>query len=313
MSRLWRRIRHEFGLKVASLVIALVLWAWRSSEGNPIEERRFGPMPVKVANLAKGLVVVGQPPLVEVTLVGPRLSLDQVQARRTLAPVVDCADIERPSWPALPVTLPTPDTVQVKEIKPAEWEVEIDTFEVDVRPIRADLTRAVPPEDYVYEAPQLSHTQAQVSGPRKLVSRVASLLAEVDFSGRVVDYSGQARLVAVDAEREVVDGVTCEPRVVNVTVRVARLEESRGMTVVVRFAGEATEAPAGYLVTPSQVTVSGMASALDQLGSFMSTMPVEATRLRTQGRVTAELAVPSGVKAEPTKVTVVLPPAGGGE
>lgn len=305
MSALWTALRRDFKLKLASLALALLVWAWRTAEGNPVAERRFGPLPVEPVNLARGLVLVNEAPLVEVTLRGPQQTLERLARSGALRPQVDCSAIERPSWPVLAITVPTPETVTLVEVKPAEWEVEVDTSEVDVRPVRADLGRAAPPPGFLYEEPVLSHTQAQVSGPRKAVGRVAYLAAPIDLSGRLIDYTGQVRLRPTDALGQPVAGVQCEPRAVTVTVKVAKLEASRKLPVIVRLVGAGAR-PGAYQVDPPVVTVHGTSGGLEQIGRFVSTMPVELADL-VDGAATAELALPPGLVAEPAKVRVRLP------
>lgn len=301
-------LRDEPWLKLISLLIALCLWAWRTSEGNPFEERRFVGLPVEVSGLQKDLHVVNDPPLVEVTLRGPRRTLDRLQATGAVQPYVDCSEIDRPTWRSTPIRIRRPENqdVQVLKVEPEEWEVEVDTFENDIKPVRVDVGNTSPPEGYIYEPPQLSHPHANVRGPRKKVIRVSYLAAEIDLTGRKQDDTIPALLVPKDSAGQVVKGVETVPRVVNVTVRMSRLEESRQLAVV---APRVNEPPAGFRysgleVDPPRVLVRGTSAGLSGIGATLLTEPVDLAGRKASFTIERRLALPPGLTADPETVRV---------
>lgn len=300
--------RHEPVLKIVSLAIALCLWAWRSAEGNPYEERRFTELQIAVERLSKDLHVVNDPPPVEVVLSGPRRTLDRLQESGAVEPYVDCNELDRPTWKSVPIQIRRPENakVTVRSVKPEEWEVEVDTIENDIKPIRVDVGNTSPPKGYIYEPPKLSHDQAHVRGPRKRVIRVAYLAAKVDLSGRYQDTPVTVLLQPRDSAGNDVTGVDCVPKLVDVTVKIARLEQSRELPVA---APRVNEPPQGYRfrgleITPPTVEVRGTAAGLQRLGESLLTQPVDLQGRTASFQTSVPLDVPPGVVAEPTQVEV---------
>lgn len=306
MRRLAHWLRQEPMLKLVSFLIALLVWAWRSSEANPEEERKFADLTVRWENLARDLTVVTEAPTVDILVRGPRRTLDRLQAENRVQPTVDLKEITQPAWQAIAVSVDVPDNVTVKSIAPDQVEVEIDQYETDIKPVRADFRDTAPPEGYLYQPPQLSTETAQVRGPRKLVSRVAYVAAEVDLNQRVADFSGLARLRPMDSSGQELKGIETYPREVNVSVAIDRIEERRMMKVVAPLVNEP---PAGYAarqvtVEPREVLVQGSAGGLANLGEALTTVPIDLTDAKATFSKRVSLVLTPGVVAEPDKVTV---------
>jgi len=304
--RLAHWLRQEPVLKLVSLVIAVLVWAWRSSESNPEEERKFPSLAVRWENLARDLTVVTEPPPIEVVLRGPRRTLDRLQTESRVQPTVDLQEITQPAWRSVPVEVDVPDNVTVRSMTPDQVEVEIDQYETDIKPVRADFRDTAPPEGYLYQPPQLSSETAQVRGPRKLVSRVAYVAAEVDLNQRVADFSGLARLRPMDSGGQPLKGVESYPREVTVTVAIERIEEQRTMKVVAPLVNEPS---AGFavqvvIVDPREVQVQGSAGGLAKLGEALTTTPIDLTDARATFSKRMPLVLTPGVVAEPDRVTV---------
>lgn len=225
MTRLLAAARHNLSLKAVSLLLALILWAWRSGEANPLELKTFPGLPVLAQGLPKGLLLLSKLEPVTVTLRGPRRTLDRLSQRHQVQPFVDCSAVEQPTWTLLKVEVKVPEGVETKSIEKTEALVEFDTYEALPRPVRADVGKSLPAPGYVSAVPHAELAQAEVRGPRKLVSRVAWLQASVDVSGLRGDASPAVRLVAMDAGNQRVSGVECQPVTVKVHVKIDRSAE----------------------------------------------------------------------------------------
>lgn len=306
MRRLGHWLRQEPMLKLVSFVIALLVWVWRSSESNPEEERKFSALPARWENLARDLTVVTEPPKVDIVIRGPRRTLDRLQAENRVQPTVDLKEITQPAWRSIEVEVDVPDNVSVRSISPDQVEVEIDQYETDIKPVRADFRDTAPPEGYLYQPPQLSTETAQVRGPRKLVSRVAYLAAEVDLNQRIENFSGLARLRPMDSNGQELKGIETYPPDVTVTVAIERIESQRMMKVVAPLVNEPSAGFAARQVTvePHEVLVQGSAGGLAKLGEALTTTPIDLTDARATFSKRVPLVLTPGVVAEPDKVTV---------
>lgn len=312
---LWDSATRDWGLKLFSLVVALLLWAWRSSQINPDEFRTYSELQVRIVNLREDLVVVNYPLRVDVELHGPRRTLDRLARNEELEPVIDCAAIKEPTWRQMPVQIDHPNTVQVVRIEPPELELDIDRLVEVTKTIAVNTGSSSPPDGFFNEAPQLARTEAVLRGPRKLVSRVAAAEARIDLDGRTAPFEIQARLRPVDNTGQEVLGVDLTPRGVTVKVPIKRVEGTREMRVEVPTLGQPAE---GYrlldtVVTPPRVTVRGTTVGLAQLdaggGTGGGTGAIQTEAVDVAGvdaRFTTRVPVrtPPGVVARPREVEV---------
>ncbi len=308
MRRLLDWLRQEPALKLISLLIAIALWAWRSSEANPDEERKFPNLPVTVVNLPRDLTVVNEPPTVSVALYGPRRTLVSLQQRGEVQPSVDLAGIDAPTWRSIEVEVDVPDNVEVRSVDPDRWEVEIDRYQTGAKSIRPDLGDSSPPAGYLSEPPRLSTETAHVRGARKRVNRVAFVAAPISLAGRTDSFTETVRLRPVDSAGQLVSGIEVTPKDVEVSVNVARIEETRKLRVVVPIDNEpaAGYVLSGYEVTPPTVIVNGSSSALARLGDALATMPIDVAGQRAAFWRDVPLALTPGVVAEPSTVRVLV-------
>jgi hypothetical protein len=226
----WTRIReillHNLGLKLASLVLALLLYAHVLTE----EQRESRVvMPVVLTGLSDTLALVGRPPsrvtvnvrgkwkdLIRLGLTGRQLSVDLAGAgtgryQRSLS--VD--DVRKLAIPAELSKL-----VEVTEV------IEPRTIDVGIEPKRAKTVavkaRIVgrPPPGYAASGPaQVEPDTAWVSGPASVVSGVDTLFTlPVDIAG---ERERIHRQVPLDAGSNL---LAVQPRRCVVTLRITRVE-----------------------------------------------------------------------------------------
>ncbi|MBI5832429.1 MAG: hypothetical protein HZB16_09000 [Armatimonadetes bacterium] len=309
MRALWTWLRHELDLKLASLVIALVLCAWRSNVANPMEKRWYPSMTVEARNLHDGLVLVTRPAPATVVLRGPRRLLDRLSQEHQVQPVLDLTGLAQPTWKWIKVNVvKLPPGVEQVDVQPPEQLVEVDAAERQAKNIQADLGSSQPARGYAAEAPHLDAATAEVSGPRRSVNRVAHLTAAVDVGGAKDTVTGEARLIPVDAVGQRVTGVECKPLTVSYTVKVVALRGAQAFTVAPRVSGQPA---AGYEVTesraePAMVVLSGPRPALATLAERIETEPVDVTGWKQSSERRVALALPAGISAQPREVAVVV-------
>jgi YbbR domain-containing protein len=117
-------------------------------------------------------------------------------------------------------------------------------------PIRVSTTGEVA-VGYQAGPPQLSVTEALVSGPASLVDQVSELRVEMRIAGARGGLQAELPLAPVDAQGERVEGVDLSPETVIVSVPVEQLGGFRDVAVKVVVTGQV--AP-GYRVTNISVT-----------------------------------------------------------
>jgi YbbR-like protein len=226
----WTRIReillHNLGLKLASLVLALLLYAHVVTE----EQRESRVViPVVLAGLPDTLAILGRPPtsvtvnvrgkwkdLIRLGLTGRQLSVDLTgvasgRYQRSLS--VD--DVRKLAIPA-----PMSKLVEVTEV------IEPRTIDIGIEPKRAKTVvvkaRIVgqPPAGYAARGPAVVDPDtAWVSGPASILSGLDTLFTlPVDIAG---ERERIHRQVPLDAGSNL---LSVQPRRCIVTLRIARVE-----------------------------------------------------------------------------------------
>ena len=227
---MWTRIRelllHNLGLKLASLVLALLLYAHVVTEEQ--REQRV-VMPVVLTGLSDSLAVVGRPPtrvavnvrgkwkdLIRLGLTGRQISVDLASAatgryQRSLS--VD--DVRQAAIPAELSQL-----VEVTEV------IEPRTIDIGIEPKRgktvAIKARIVgePPQGYTARGPaRVDPDSAWVTGPASVLSGLDTLFTlPVDIGG---ERERIHRQVPLDAGSNL---LAVQPRRCIVTLRITRVE-----------------------------------------------------------------------------------------
>jgi YbbR domain-containing protein len=198
--------------------------------------------------------------------------------------------------------------IRIIDFQPTSVLVELDPLTSKVVPVEVDHGE-VPPGLEVGE-PQLSSTDATVSGPASVLDRVTAALARVTIEPSGLDVDRDVQLVPVDALGEVVTPVDVNPESVHVKIRVGSDAETRTLPVDPIIIGTPANGfqVASVTVEPTVVTIQGDADALAALDK-VDTDPISVAGARTDLAETATLSLPSGVDPLGTgevQVTVVI-------
>src|SRR5262245_66677623 len=80
---------------VASLALAFLLWAWVTTQRDPVEARVFADLTLQQPSLPEPLQITGELPAVTIEVAGPRSVMDRV-SRAGLRPALDVSDVHGP-------------------------------------------------------------------------------------------------------------------------------------------------------------------------------------------------------------------------
>ena len=227
---MWTRIReillHNLGLKLASLVLALILYAHVVTE----EQRESRVvMPVVLTGLPDTLAIVGHPParvavnvrgkwkdLIRLGLTGRQLTVDLAGATTgRYQRSISVEDVRKLAIPAELTSL-----VEVTEVvDPRTIDVGIEPKRQKTVAVRARIV-GQPPAGYATSGPaQVDPDTAWVSGPASVLSALDTLFTlPVDIAG---ERERIHRQVPLDAGSNL---LAVQPRRCIVTLRIARVE-----------------------------------------------------------------------------------------
>jgi YbbR domain-containing protein len=173
-----------------------------------------------------------------------------------------------------------------------------------------------PPTGTFAGDPAITPSQVRVSGAASQVARIAALYATVRFGDAVTDLVSSVQPTAVDAAGAMIEGLTVDPPVVQLTVPVLPTATTRTVPVVPAVRGSVAS---GYWITrvtsdPPVVTVRGEGAALSAIDQ-VATAPIDVSGLSADRNFQVLLVLPaertSLIKATQATVTVSVSPLAG--
>ncbi|MGC4086008.1 MAG: CdaR family protein [Vicinamibacterales bacterium] len=273
LERLREFLTREAALRLlASIALALILWALVTLRQDPETSRAFNDVPVQALSLDPSLVIVNELDPVRVQLSGPESDVTPIDGGALVANI-DFSSVEEPGVYDLPVTIAKPSGVWNSTVSPATASVVVEQSESKpfrLAPVVTDLDENSLRTVTVY--PEVD--QVTVTGPTSLIDAIAQVVLPVEVSGGTQTFDDIYVPEARDKDGNVIAGVSIEPAAVSATVRVS----ARGKSVAVL--ATITGSPAtGYevadrTVNPQFVIVDGDESVLDSLVA-LSTEPID--------------------------------------
>jgi YbbR domain-containing protein len=304
----WRRPRLIFhgvlpqlGLLLLSLLLALITWTFVIERTNPARQELFEDVALRVENIPPGVTLSAEPPAnVSVTAqttnsLLPSLRSSSFQASINLAGLA-------PGIHSVPV--------QVSTTIPRVWvlSVEPPTIDVEVTPIVTKtmaVNIVVPDRDELSPAyrvvgvPFAEPAEVQVIGAASVVEQVTQVQAEIFLGNATATLKRTRPLQALDALNRVINGVSLEPKQVEVNVLIQRQLNARNVAVRPVTSGVPPDGYrlSGLTVTPPEVTLQGSVEQLGQVDNVVDTLPVDISQATGDLNLQVPLALPSNVQA----------------
>ena len=222
-------ITNNWALKLAAVALALLMWLGVRA-GTP-KRTLFRNVPVQVDLRDPGWRLLGEPnpPTVSVTVTGPTSELMTLAADppRIVLPVERVSDsvetqVVPPQWIRLPRGL---DRTRIDGLRPDTIRLRYERLETRSLPVKV-TSRGDLPEGLALELPIATNPAVvQVRGPARLLEELDSVpLLPVDLSGL-----RDATNVPTRVDTAAIEGVTVEPREINVILRVVPTDSQPGL------------------------------------------------------------------------------------
>ena len=289
----------KFGMKVLSLLMALMLWFYIVNQGGAATSQDYQQTRLNYYNVPAGLTVRG-PETVSVRIWGSTKDTGNVIA------YVDLTGLQPGAYslavkikPLQGVMFATvqPDKVNIELKSPADRSFVIK-YEVD-----QDLPVGVELRDV-----NISPGQCIVRGEQEAISKVASVYARINVGETTGLISQQSALVARDARgNKISSGIQLVPEVVNVYAVAESKKASKELAVKIKFKGKPAD---GYKLgtataDPATVTVLGEERLLQTMEEINS-QEIDLTDRRERFTQTVALHAPDGTILSPAQINVVV-------
>lgn len=212
---LWEKLKkaltHNIGLKIISLVFAVLLWAYVLVVLNPVRTKNISDVTISLEGyndlLSRNLIVVDQDlGMADVSVnaeITNHASLDasRITCRASLSTITGAGTFR----------LPVSATVQgnlgsVSEVYPSTVTVEVDKLVKKTVPVRVVYAGSLP-DGYEVLSESYSNT-ISVEGASRFVENAVRAVATIDLTDRTADISETVNVVFYDANGEEINVVT---------------------------------------------------------------------------------------------------------
>lgn len=265
-----KKIFRNWGLKLASLVLAFVLWFLVVQIEDPQDTKRFSNIPVRLTNTElldkenKVYEVLGNTDTVQVTVRAPRSIISTLRASDIIAEA-DVSKLTDISTIAISYDVPN---VEVDSIKGDHDVVRLSVEDRAVKWIGVQYkTIGKTADDYIVTGVSLDQNRIEVTGPQSAVEKISYAGITVDVSGAAANMTLNAEPLLYDADGNVLElsNVTKNVSYIHMSVEVLATKE---VPIEWNVTGTPKE---GYLATGVEesslatVRIAGTVSALSNV------------------------------------------------
>lgn len=271
-----KRIFHNWGLKLASLLLAAILWFLVIQLDDPKKSQTFYNIPVTLVNTElldqedKFYEVLDNTDSVRVTVTAPTSMFSQLRATDIVAE----ADVSRlTDINTIPITYSVLNVgIDSGSVKGDHDMVRLNIEQKVNRWVKVQYTTAGEvAEGYIVADAAADQTMIRVSGPKSVVDRIDHAGVEIDVSGATSSLSANVEVLFYDAEDAWVesDNLVMDVNYVHMSVEVLA---AKPVPVEANVSGTPA---AGFLATgevqcePAMVNVAGSVYALNNISRIV--------------------------------------------
>ncbi len=308
---------ENLGSAILALLLATMVWmvAINEAQGPPVELTYPSQgVQIEIVNVPEELIIFD--PInrhVSVRLRGPRENIESLVPKDFRA-YVDLAGFNA-GVHEVPVELQCPacdqQRVEILEWEPRRISVRLEELLKRTVPVEVNLQGGTAVGYHTPRPPEVKPGEVQVSGPRSLVEQVAVVRADIYLFNADSTVERETSLVAVDAQGNLVKGVTISPKRAAVTVQVVPETPRKEVSVTPNITGTVASGyyASSITVEPQTVVLTGPRLRIQEAPGFVETEPVsiEGAKSRVEARV--RLLIPEGLQVideVDTTVTVIV-------
>lgn len=265
-----KRIFHNWGLKLISLVLAFVLWFLVVQIEDPQDKRTFSDIPVRLINTElldaenKVYEVLDNTDTVRVTVRAPGSIISGLRASDIIAEadMSKLTDIN---------TIMISYSIQNAEVDSITGDHDVVRLNVEDRATKwisvQYTTVGEPAEDYIVAGVSLQQNRIEVTGPESVVEQISYAGIEIDVSGAASNMAMNAELMLYDREGNLIEAATVSKNVSAIYTSVEILA-TKEVPIELNVTGTPKT---GFLATgveesvPATVKIAGSVSALSNV------------------------------------------------
>lgn len=254
LKNIGRKLTENAGLKILSLIIAILLWVVVISIDNPVMVMNFSSIPLHVENAeimtnrGKAFEIPESSMNISIAVRAERSILNQLSRDNFYASV----DMEDLSDDTVPIEVrATKYSDRITSITPRTSYVRVTVEDLIRKQIRIiPVTAGEPAEGYTIGNVKADSNVVRVSGPKSRVEAIDHAEVSVDVSGMASDIRANEALVLYDENENALDLSDLELSIDRTTVNVD-IYGTKEIGVTVNYSGTPAE---GYAVTGEPIS-----------------------------------------------------------
>lgn len=274
------KIFRNWGLKLASIVLATVLWFLVVQIDDPQESRTFANIQVNLINTdlldseSKVYEVLDNTDIVRVTIRAPRSVVEKIESSDIIAEA-DMSKLTDINTIAITYDIQNVDTASAK-ISGNHDVVKLNVEEKASKYVSISYNLVgETASGYMVGNISMDQNMIEVSGPRSAVEQVETAGVDVNVAGAANSLSANMEIKLYDSDGKVItkDNIEKQTNYARVSVEVLAVKE---VPVIIGYVGEPAS---GYMVTgvvdtePTMVKIAGNSSTLSNI--YRITIPDE--------------------------------------
>ena len=290
-----------------SFLLALLLWAYATSDGDNMAYSRIEDIPIAITNTnnldQNDFVVKLSKEKIESIKVYGKGSLVKSMNSQNIHASVDLKDISSEGTYTLNINIKgIPSDVTVVDQSPNVVKVTVD--KMGNKDISIPLIKQTGELKKGYSVLSLSSSvdSVHISGPSNSVDKVKAIVGTVDVYNRSEDFTSNVNLYAVDENGKKIKDVDLSPKTTSVNVNIGRTKE---VDIKVKTKGKSKD---GYKITSispnkTKVTISGPEDVLNSIQT-VNTEVLDLSDITSSIDKKLNLVLPEGVHVVDSKDTV---------
>lgn len=289
-------IVKNFGLKLFSLLLAIVVWYYVNIAVNPTVERTFDRT-IRVMNVPEKIMrVEGVPSRIRVTVSGRRMEVLKA-FNSPLNPLEVTLDVYGLSagfhTQKINYTRLTDTDIRVLRVNPSEVKIRLVKMGMRELPVKFSLLGS-PARKYVQDEPVIKPGIVKVYGPMEKLRRLLHVSVAIDVTKATGDIQKDQRVRLLDENLEEITDIVADPDSVEVIVGIKPWKR-KAVPLEVVIEGEL---PRGHsvsevIVSPELINIEAPLLELDKLEQI-TVGPVNISSLVRSTTIPVEIILPEG-------------------
>lgn len=289
--------RKKIWLRVASVIMALLLWFYVVNQGDVSAGRNLLDVELKYYNPPADLTVTG-PEKVSVKLWG------SFHGSGNIVAYVDLSGLDK-GVHQVPVKLEPVKGAMLTSVQPNKVDITLEELSEKVFQVKYEVKQN-PQAGYQLTEVLLAIDSCLVKGEADAVGRVARVVAPIDL-GNIKDITSvKVNLQARDANGKTVsEGIKLVPAKIDAYIVLEKKQSSKKISVKPQFSGIIAEGfSLGEIKSdPAQITVLGDQLRMEALNEIV-TKPIDIGGKQESFVQVVELVQPEGITVSPNQITI---------